>query len=142
MQTINHKPETINHKPKKEKAAVALPPEAVSESVWSDFVALRQAKKAVLTNTAINGIQREAKKAGVSLEQALQMCCERGWTGFRAEWLAGQPLRIANPRDVANVTTPTPANYDAALKKIEADLLLAVPMSDAVREKFNQLKKA
>lgn len=142
MQTINQKPETINQKPKKEKAAVALPPEAVSESVWLDFVALRKAKKAVLTNTAINGIQREAKKAGISLEQALQMCCERGWTGFRADWVAGQAIRVANPRDIANVTTPTPANYDAALRKIEADSKNAVSMPAHIREKINQLKKA
>jgi len=138
----NHKPETINQKPKKEKAAVALPPEAVSESVWLDFVALRKAKKAVLTNTAINGIQREAKKAGISLEQALQMCCERGWTGFRADWVAGQAIRVANPRDVANLTTPTPANYDAALKKIEADRKNAAPMPEHIREKMNQLRKS
>lgn len=142
MQTRNHKPETINQKPKKEKAAVAVPPEAVSESVWLDFVALRKAKKAVLTNTAINGIQREAKKAGISLEQALQMCCERGWTGFRADWVAGQAIRVANPRDVANITTPTPANYDAALRKIEADSKNAVSMPAHIREKLNQLKKA
>lgn len=142
MQTINQKPETINHKPKKEKAAVAAPPEAVSESVWLDFVALRKAKKAVLTNTAISGIQREAKKAGISLEQALQMCCERGWTGFRADWVVGQAIRVANPRDVANVTTPTPANYDAALKKIEADRKNAAPMPEHIREKMNQLRKS
>lgn len=142
MQTRNHKPETINQKPKKEKAAVALPPEAVSESVWLDFVALRKAKKAVLTNTAISGIQREANKAGITLEQALQMCCERGWTGFRADWIASQAIRVTNPRDVANVTTPTPANYDAALKKIEQDSKNAVSMPAHIREKLNQLKKA
>lgn len=141
MQTRNHKPETINQKPKKEKTAVALPPEAVSESVWLDFVALRKAKKAVLTNTAINGIQREAKKAGISLEQALQMCCERGWIGFRADWVAGQAVRVANPRDVASITTPTPANYDAALRKIEADSKNAVAMPSHIREKLNQLKR-
>lgn len=139
--TNNQEPVTINQKQKKEKSAIALPPEAVSESVWSDFVALRKAKKAVLTNTAINGIQREAKKAGVTLEQALQMCCERGWTGFRAEWVSGQAIRVSNPRDVANITTPTPANYDAALKKIEQDSKNAAPMPAHIREKLNQLKK-
>jgi uncharacterized protein YdaU (DUF1376 family) len=142
MQTINHKPETINQKPKKEKAAVAAPPEAVSESVWLDFVALRKAKKAVVTNTAISGIQREAKKANITLEQALRLCCERGWVGFRAEWLAGQAIRVNNPHDVAHLTTPTPANHDAALKKIEQDRKNAAPMPAAIREKLNQLKKA
>jgi len=140
--TNNQEPLTNNQKPKKEKTAVALPPEAVSESVWLDFVALRKAKKAVLTNTAIEGMQREATKAVISLEQAMQMCCERGWTGFRADWIAGQAIRVANPRDIANVTTPTPSNYDAALKKIEADRKNAAPMPEHIREKMNQLRKS
>ena len=140
MQTINHKPETINHKPIKTKAAVALPPEAVAESVWLDFVALRKAHKAVITNTAIAGLQREAKKAGITLEQALRICCERGWRGFKADWIAGQAIRV-NPADIAHTTTPTPPNQDAALKKIENDRKLAVPPSLEVLAKMAQLRK-
>jgi hypothetical protein len=40
-----------------------------------------------VTETALAGIIREAGKAGLSLEAALSMACERGWTGFRADWL-------------------------------------------------------
>ena len=63
------------------------PPDGVSDSVWTDFRKLRRAKRAPITDTAIEGIRREAQKAGLSLEQALRMCCERGWQGFKAEWL-------------------------------------------------------
>lgn len=58
----------------------------VDPKVAKDFRELRTRKKAPLTATAVEGIRREAAKAGVTLEQALRTCCERGWTGFRADW--------------------------------------------------------
>ena len=72
---------------KKNTSAVAAP-DGVSPSLWTDFKKLRAAKKAALTNTALQGIAREAQKAGVSMSDALTMCCERGWTSFRADWHA------------------------------------------------------
>lgn len=77
------------------------PPDGVSDSVWTDFRKLRKAKRAPITDTAIEGIRREAQKAGLSLEAALRMCCERGWQGFKAEWMAdgkqgAQPGRHAD----------------------------------------------
>jgi hypothetical protein len=59
--------------------------------VWQDWLKLRKAKKAAVTQTAIDGIQREADKAAVSLQTALSICCARGWTGFKAEWMQSQP---------------------------------------------------
>ena len=85
----NQKPITINHKPIKNTVA---PPIGVTDSVWQDWVKLRKEKRAAVTQTAINGIEREAKKAGVSLQVALETCCERGWTGFKADWLASKSL--------------------------------------------------
>ena len=65
-------------------------PETVSEQVWSDFQTLRRAKKAPLTNSALSRIDKEAGKAGISLEAALVECCARGWAGFKAEWMQGK----------------------------------------------------
>lgn len=79
--TINHKPLTNNHKP------MNTAPDGVSEKVWQDFVQLRKAKKAAITDTGIKGILREATKAGYSLQEALETCCTRGWVGFKAEWV-------------------------------------------------------
>jgi hypothetical protein len=62
------------------------PPDGVSISLWTDFKKLRSAKKAAITDTAMQGIAREANKAGISLSDALTTCCERGWVGFRADW--------------------------------------------------------
>ena len=83
--TNNQEPITNNHKPIKNTVA---PPSGVTDSVWQDWVKLRKEKRAAVTQTAIDGIEREAKKAGVSLQTALETCCARGWTGFKADWLA------------------------------------------------------
>jgi hypothetical protein len=65
-------------------------PDDVSEQVFSDFLALRKEKKAKLTETALEGIRREAQKAGLTLERALSICCLRGWQGFKAAWVADE----------------------------------------------------
>jgi hypothetical protein len=79
-------PITRDTKPKTQKNTVA-PPNGVTDLVWQDWLSLRKTKKAAVTQTAIDGIAREASKAGVSLQTALETCCARGWTGFKADWL-------------------------------------------------------
>jgi hypothetical protein len=59
----------------------------VSDQVWGDFLTLRKQHRAPVTETALQGIRREAGKAGLSLSDALEMCCQRGWRGFEAKWL-------------------------------------------------------
>ena len=36
----------------------------------------------------MDGIRREAAKAGIGLADALAYCCEAGWQGFNAGWYA------------------------------------------------------
>ena len=59
----------------------------VPETVIRDFKKLRNKLRAPITETAAAGIRREAEKAGITVEAALRMCCERGWRGFKAEWV-------------------------------------------------------
>lgn len=61
--------------------------DGVSPQIAKDFKAIRKGKRAAITKTAMDGIRREAGKAGLTLESALAMCCERGWSGFKAEWV-------------------------------------------------------
>ena len=92
--TMNHEPITMNHEDSKESKtksktivpAALLASLGVGDLIAADWITLRKAKKAAITETAIAGIQREAEKAGMSLEAALRTCCERGWSGFKAEW--------------------------------------------------------
>lgn len=86
--TNNQQPITNNQQPNiKQRSASSLRPDDVSESVWDDFLAIRKAKKSPLTETALKGIRREAGAANLTLEKALQMCCARGWQGFKADWV-------------------------------------------------------
>jgi hypothetical protein len=78
-----------NNRPPKEVSRIQAMqiPDGVSEQTWSDFKRLRAAKKAPVTARALDGIYKEAMKAGMSLESALQEMCARGWAGFKAEWV-------------------------------------------------------
>ena len=90
--TINHEPITNNHKPIKEKATVVAAPVGVSQSVWDDFVKHRKAKKAQVTQTVIDGIAKEAQKAGWSLDDALRETIVRNWASFKADWVVDKNL--------------------------------------------------
>lgn len=70
-------------------------PEGVSEQTWDDFKRLRAAKKSPVTARAIEGIAKEAMKAGMTLESALRECCARGWAGFKAEWVQSKQDQVA-----------------------------------------------
>lgn len=63
------------------------PPNGVAINLWNDFVILRRAKKLPITETAIRGLVREGNKANMSLPDVIRTCCERGWAGFKAEWV-------------------------------------------------------
>lgn len=65
-------------------------PIEVSDGVWMSFLQVRREKKAAVTDLAILGIKRECVKAGITLEDALTICCERGWASFKAEWMREQ----------------------------------------------------
>lgn len=77
---------------KERKATVVATPEGVSQSVWDDFVKHRRTKKAQVTQTVIDGIAREAQKAGWSLDDALRETIVRNWQSFKADWVADKNL--------------------------------------------------
>lgn len=87
--------ETETYKPETEKdtraprfdAQAHLVSIGVDASIAADWITHRKAKKAAITNTVIAGITREAIKAGKPLADVLEACCQRGWIGFKAEWL-------------------------------------------------------
>lgn len=86
---------------KKDKRAVALVVPGVPESLLADYLKVRAAKKAgPLTATVLAGLTREATKAGITLAQAITVCCERGWQGFKADWY--RPALTAAPAPESN----------------------------------------
>ena len=71
---------------KKPTASAVLAALGVDQTVADDWIQLRKTKKATITQTALDGIQREAEKAEISMTDALRICCERGWAGFDSSW--------------------------------------------------------
>lgn len=142
--------ESTNHKPSTNKPNIdtprkrVAPPDGVSESVWDDFLKLRKAKKAPMTESALETIKREADKAGWTLENALRECCARGWQGFKADWVltAPRPAPAAANGDIARMTVPSKPGRDPALVRIEQDMAKAAPIPDAIRERMAALKGA
>ena len=68
-------------------------PDGVSDSIFKDYLEVRRTKKAKWTGTALKGLQREAGKANISLEKAMQICCERNWVGIKAEWVKDEVVQ-------------------------------------------------
>ena len=70
-------------------------PEGVPNQLWADFVAVRKAKRAPITAASMQRLEREAAKANLSLQAAIQMCAERGWSSIDSSWEA---VRQVAPR--------------------------------------------
>jgi hypothetical protein len=107
----------------KKKATIVAPPEGVSDSVWQEFKSLRKAKKAPITQRAIDALTNEANNAGWTLEKALEECVVRGWQAFKADWVA----KKGNPADNIRLTVPASNEPDPALEKIKADAKITRP---------------
>lgn len=84
VNTIKKKDTNVS---KKEISVQPAKPDSVSDEVFKDWVAMRKSMKAPASQTAINGIAREAERAGWTLEDALAECVARGWRGFKAGWV-------------------------------------------------------
>lgn len=61
--------------------------QGADERVATEFMALRKRKKAALTPLALEGMIREAGAAGISLTDAMRLCVESDWRGFKAAYV-------------------------------------------------------
>lgn len=80
---------TPNEPPKKRakrSKTTAERPDDVDPQVWDEYLAVRKAKRCTVTDLVIKGVRREAAKAGITIEEAMTWCIERGVAGFYAEW--------------------------------------------------------
>lgn len=76
----------------------------VDQQVATDYCQQRKKKP---TLTALQGIEHQAAKAGMTLEKALRICCSRGWEGFKADWVIEKPV----PTKQSNKTATAFASY-------------------------------
>ena len=67
--------------------------------VWDSYLEVRKKKSAPLTPVAFAGLIREAELAKLTLTQALTICCEKNWVGFKADWLEKEKAKFATDPD-------------------------------------------
>lgn len=91
-----------NQEPRTKNQINTITPVGVSDEVFKDFLKLRNGLKAPVTETALKGLEREAKKAGVSLQSVMEICCQNGWRGFKADWLNGKSINGQSGSTVTN----------------------------------------
>ena len=87
------------------KATVVAAPIGVSSEVWDSFVKQRKSKRAQITDLVIQGIQREADKAGWSLEDALREIVVRNWQSFKADWVKDKQTNAERLSNTMSVLT-------------------------------------
>lgn len=90
--------------PRKRAATYSAPavakPDDVEQQTWADFLTLRKAKRAPVTQTLVEDARRECAKAAMTLENFLRVWCRRGSQGLEAAWLKPDersPPRVAQP---------------------------------------------
>jgi uncharacterized protein YdaU (DUF1376 family) len=131
--TKNQEPITNNHI--KTQRGTRLPVDFVLPEDWIGFC--HQYRKDLNPQEVFDGFKdfwiSKPGAGGVKLD----------WTATWRNWVRSQsaPKTFANKYDVAHVTTPTPANHDAALRKIEEDRKRAVKPNAEVQARIAELLK-
>ena len=126
---------------KKNATKVACPPD-VGIQEWEDWLSLRKAKKAPVTETVIKSARKEAEKAGITLNAFLTIWCARGSQGLQAEWLKTNERQTfaQQAADIARTTVPAQhSGPDPVLLKIAADREKATPMPAHIRQQINSV---
>lgn len=62
-----------------------------TKQVAADYLAIRRSKKAPPTETALRELVGGAEKAGVTVQQALEVCCKKNWVGYDGSWQGAKP---------------------------------------------------
>lgn len=97
--------------PAARKRAAPLPcPDGVTETTWADWLLLRKTKRAPVTETVLREAEREAVKAGMSLDAFLRVWCARGSQGLQADWL--KPHERGSPAPISRFIKGTSLDPD------------------------------
>jgi hypothetical protein len=86
-------------KPRKPAKPSIAKPDDVEEQTWADWLTLRKAKKAPVTETVVNGARSESVKAAMTLDAFLKVWCRRGSQGLEASWLNADERSTGRPSE-------------------------------------------
>lgn len=102
----NSRMEALKEKPIAKLAL--LTSRGIPEQIAKDWLSIRKEKRQPLTETSLAATERESVRAGMTLEEVITFCCERGWAGFKAEYLTNSAAAKTNQRpasrmDISNI---------------------------------------
>jgi len=118
MLTNNQEPITKNHIKKHTQKNEFFAD--IDKQIVDDYLAVRKSKRAPkVSKTVYDGLVREANLAGITLTQALTVCIERNWVGFKADWYA-KPVQGKNTVDQNKINTERA--YERLFGKQEKDI--------------------
>jgi hypothetical protein len=132
--------ETETKKETKSTTAIVLPDWMPLET-WQAFLAMRKKMKRVPTDHAVELLIKKLDRFranGQNIQAVLEKSITSNWQDV---FEIHEKQAFVNKYDVAHVTTPTPPNQDAALRKIEEDAKKAAPIPENIRAKMAELLK-
>jgi uncharacterized protein YdaU (DUF1376 family) len=127
--TNNQEPITNNHI--KTQRGTRLPKDWICENSWAEW-ARAERPDLNITKVAESFYDYWISKPGAG---GVKLNWEATWRN----WVRSQKQGFVKPQDVIHQTTPTPANHDAALRKIEEDAKKAVKPNSEVQAKIAEL---
>jgi uncharacterized protein YdaU (DUF1376 family) len=127
--TKNQEPITNNHI--KTQRGTRLPKDWICENSWAAW-ARAERPDLNITKVAESFYDYWIAKPGAG---GVKLNWEATWRN----WVRSQKQGFVKPQDVIHQTTPTPANHDAALRKIEEDAKKAVKPNSEVQAKIAEL---
>jgi len=91
------KEEKIKEEKKRDRfSPVSVKPDFISSELWQDVIEHRQSQKSTSTYKAYSILISEIEKAvrfGLSVESCVETMINKGWRGFKAEWMLNDVKR-------------------------------------------------
>lgn len=135
-------------RPKKDPKDVAMVAATlgVPRQLLEDWLIVRKAKSVgAVTGTVIEQLMEQAQRAGISVEEAIRICCARGWAGFNANWLrerghqpAGTGTAYRNERDARVANGAPGVAATPAVRVPGTPLTLVEDVSDERQQRLAQ----
>ncbi|MFV5374646.1 hypothetical protein [Acinetobacter calcoaceticus] len=90
----------------------ALKKHGVPEKDATEFMQIRKAKKAQNTENAFDALLNESKKAGITLQQAIECCLKRQnpWGAFKASWYQNDKAAVVTGQPQGHQSLPRNVN--------------------------------
>jgi hypothetical protein len=65
-----------------------------NKQLVNDWIAVRKTKKATNTETAFNKFKKEFELSGHTIDEVLEKCVEKSWSGFNADWFKKENVNL------------------------------------------------